>query len=121
MLVWGALSAAMACVHNYGSLLAFRFVLGCVESGFFPGVLFMMSCWYKTEEIGTSYLVPAPHIITDILQASDSPSSTVLQSSLEPSAVFSQEESQVALMVLMVFTGGDGSSSSKESLQWAWL
>lgn len=52
MLVWGALSAAMASVHNYGSLLAFRFVLGCVESGFFPGVLFMMSCWYKTEEIG---------------------------------------------------------------------
>jgi len=57
MLVWGALSAAMACVHNYGSLLAFRFVLGCVESGFFPGVLFMMSCWYKTEEIGKRFAI----------------------------------------------------------------
>lgn len=52
MLVWGALSAAMACVHNYPSILAFRFVLGCIESGFFPGVLFVMSCWYTTAEIG---------------------------------------------------------------------
>jgi MFS family permease len=53
MIVWGALSAALACVHNYPSILAFRFILGCIESGFFPGVLFVMSCWYTTAEIGT--------------------------------------------------------------------
>lgn len=57
MIIWGALSAAMACVHNYGSLLAFRFVLGCIESGFFPGVLFVMSCWYKTAEIGKRFAI----------------------------------------------------------------
>ncbi|KAI9048381.1 hypothetical protein LZ554_007217 [Drepanopeziza brunnea f. sp. 'monogermtubi'] len=57
MLVWGALSAAMASVQNYGSILAFRFVLGCIESGFFPGVLFMLSCWYKTEEIGKRFAI----------------------------------------------------------------
>ena len=57
MLVWGALSAIMACAPNYGSLLAFRFILGCVESGFFPGVLFVMSCWYKTAEIGKRFAI----------------------------------------------------------------
>lgn len=33
MLVWGALSAAMGATPSYGGLIAFRFVLGCVESG----------------------------------------------------------------------------------------
>lgn len=32
MLVWGALSAVMACAPSYGSMLAFRFILGCIES-----------------------------------------------------------------------------------------
>jgi MFS family permease len=57
MLIWGALSAAMACIHNYGSLLAFRFVLGCIESGFFPGVLYLLSCWYKPAEIGKRFAI----------------------------------------------------------------
>ncbi|KFY98974.1 hypothetical protein V498_01096 [Pseudogymnoascus sp. VKM F-4517 (FW-2822)] len=57
MLVWGALSAVMACAPNYGSMLAFRFILGCVESGFFPGVLFVMSCWYKAAEIGKRFAI----------------------------------------------------------------
>lgn len=57
MLVWGALSAIMACAPTYGSMLAFRFILGCVESGFFPGVLFVMSCWYKTAEIGKRFAI----------------------------------------------------------------
>ena len=47
----------MACAPNYGSLLAFRFILGCVESGFFPGVLFVMSCWYKAAEIGKRFAI----------------------------------------------------------------
>jgi MFS family permease len=57
MIVWGALSAAMACVQNYGAILAFRFILGCIESGFFPGVLFVMSCWYTRAEIGMLFLL----------------------------------------------------------------
>ncbi|KAH6669796.1 phthalate transporter [Halenospora varia] len=57
MLVWGALSAAMASIHNYSSLLAFRFVLGCIESGFFPGVLYLLSCWYKPAEIGKRFAI----------------------------------------------------------------
>ena len=57
MLIWGALSAAMAAMANFGSLLAFRFILGCIESGFFPGVLFMMSCWYKPSEVGKRFAI----------------------------------------------------------------
>ncbi|PBP16861.1 major facilitator superfamily transporter [Diplocarpon rosae] len=57
MIVWGAVSAAMASVQNYGAILAFRFVLGCIESGFFPGVLFVMSCWYKNAEIGKRFAI----------------------------------------------------------------
>lgn len=55
MLVWGALSAVMASAPNYSAMLAFRFILGCIESGFFPGVLFVMSCWYKTAEVGKRF------------------------------------------------------------------
>jgi MFS family permease len=57
MLVWGILSALMALCKTYGALLAFRVVLGCVESGFFPGVLFLLSCWYKTDEIGKRFAI----------------------------------------------------------------
>jgi MFS family permease len=55
MVVWGALCACMATLKTYHGLLALRFFLGCIEAGFFPGVLFIMSCWYKKEEIGKLY------------------------------------------------------------------
>ncbi|CAG8962346.1 hypothetical protein HYFRA_00005402 [Hymenoscyphus fraxineus] len=57
MLVWGALSASMAASHSYAALLAFRFFLGCIESGFFPGVLYLLSCWYKPAEIGKRFAI----------------------------------------------------------------
>ncbi|KGQ12572.1 putative transporter [Beauveria bassiana D1-5] len=57
MLVWGALSACMAASRSYGALLGFRFVLGCVESGFFPGVLYVLSCWYTKAELGKRFAV----------------------------------------------------------------
>ncbi|GAB0136829.1 hypothetical protein EsDP_00005117 [Epichloe bromicola] len=55
MLVWGALSALMSISKSYGALLAFRFVLGCVEAGFFPGVLYYLSCWYTKAELGKRF------------------------------------------------------------------
>jgi len=47
----------MAACPTYGGMLAFRFVLGCIESGFFPGVLFLLSCWYKPHEIGKRFAI----------------------------------------------------------------
>ncbi len=36
-------------ISSLGGLIAFRFVLGLVESGFFPGVMLLLSCWYKVS------------------------------------------------------------------------
>ncbi|EFQ31585.1 major facilitator superfamily transporter [Colletotrichum graminicola M1.001] len=57
MLVWGALSALMSVSKSYGALLGFRFVLGCVEAGFFPGVLYLLSCWYTRAELGKRFAI----------------------------------------------------------------
>ncbi|OLN87319.1 putative transporter C1683.12-like protein 11 [Colletotrichum chlorophyti] len=57
MLVWGALSALMSISKSYGALLAFRFILGCVEAGFFPGVLYLLSCWYTRAELGKRFAI----------------------------------------------------------------
>lgn len=55
MLVWGILSALMATSTTYGAMLGFRFVLGCIESGFYPGVLYLLSCWYTRKELGRRF------------------------------------------------------------------
>jgi len=40
---------------NYRDILIYRFFLGIIEAGFFPGVLYIMTCWYKKNEIGMLY------------------------------------------------------------------
>ncbi len=40
----------MGFVPNYKSLIAFRVVIGCLEAGFAPGVLLILSSWYKRNE-----------------------------------------------------------------------
>lgn len=39
MALWGALSAITAGVHNFAGLVVCRFMLGFVESVFFPGAV----------------------------------------------------------------------------------
>ena len=34
-------------IHSTAGMAVFRFMLGAVEAGFYPGVAFLMSCWYK--------------------------------------------------------------------------
>ncbi|KPM37791.1 hypothetical protein AK830_g8772 [Neonectria ditissima] len=57
MIVWGAICAVMSVVHNYQGMLALRFFLGAIEAGFFPGVLYLMTCWYKKAEIGKRFSI----------------------------------------------------------------
>ncbi|KAH6669660.1 phthalate transporter [Plectosphaerella plurivora] len=57
MLLWGALCAVMAVSNSYGALMAFRLILGCIESGFFPGVLYLLSCWYTRAELGKRFAI----------------------------------------------------------------
>ncbi|WDK10179.1 major facilitator superfamily transporter [Colletotrichum graminicola] len=47
----------MSVSKSYGALLGFRFVLGCVEAGFFPGVLYLLSCWYTRAELGKRFAI----------------------------------------------------------------
>ena len=32
--------------------MAVRFLVGILEGPFLPGVIFLLSCWYKKEELG---------------------------------------------------------------------
>ncbi|WQF82422.1 Putative major facilitator superfamily, MFS transporter superfamily [Colletotrichum destructivum] len=57
MIVWGTVCAIMSVVKNYEGMLALRFFLGCIEAGFFPGVLYVMTCWYKKAEIGKRFSI----------------------------------------------------------------
>ncbi|EJC99323.1 MFS general substrate transporter [Fomitiporia mediterranea MF3/22] len=50
MLLWGITTQGL--VHDFGGILALRIFLGIFEAGFYPGVLFYMSCWYRRNEFG---------------------------------------------------------------------
>lgn len=50
--VWSIISAATASVNNFGQLIAVRILLGIAEAPFFPGVFYLLSCWYTKHELG---------------------------------------------------------------------
>ncbi|TEB30217.1 sugar transporter [Coprinellus micaceus] len=52
MIVWGVISILTGITHNFVGALLTRFFLGFVEAAFFPGALFLLSKWYKREELG---------------------------------------------------------------------
>jgi len=49
MISWGLLSAACAFVAGPTSLYILRILTGAAEAGFFPGVLFYLSCWFPAQ------------------------------------------------------------------------
>ena len=46
MILWGCVSASTMFVHTALSFYVIRFILGIVESGFFPGVILYLTFWY---------------------------------------------------------------------------
>jgi len=46
MVVWGLVASAMMFVSDRWSFYALRFVLGAAEAGFFPGMIFYLTCWF---------------------------------------------------------------------------
>ncbi|EME87423.1 uncharacterized protein MYCFIDRAFT_26809 [Pseudocercospora fijiensis CIRAD86] len=50
MALWGIVTCCMAKVETFGQLVALRVVVGMLESGFAPGVLLILSSWYKKAE-----------------------------------------------------------------------
>ncbi|KAJ7179202.1 MFS general substrate transporter [Mycena filopes] len=52
MIIWGVISCLTGITHNFVGALLTRFFLGFVEAAFFPGALFLLSKWYKRDELG---------------------------------------------------------------------
>jgi MFS family permease len=49
MIVWGLVSACTMLVKSEGEFYLVRFLLGVVESGFFPGVILYLTFWYPSK------------------------------------------------------------------------
>ncbi|KAI1655619.1 MFS general substrate transporter [Daldinia decipiens] len=50
MFSWGALTIGLGGVHSYASVTVVRFLLGVFEAGLFPGLVYYLTFWYKSEE-----------------------------------------------------------------------
>ncbi|ETS79749.1 hypothetical protein PFICI_09602 [Pestalotiopsis fici W106-1] len=49
---WSIVSASTGAVQNFGQLITVRCLLGIAEAPFFPGVYYLLSCWYTRKELG---------------------------------------------------------------------
>jgi len=49
MIVWGVVSSCTMLVRGAASFYAVRFLLGVVESGFFPGVILYLTFWFTSR------------------------------------------------------------------------
>ncbi|KAG1878758.1 MFS general substrate transporter [Suillus tomentosus] len=52
MITWAAITMCMSAVQTYRAALILRFFIGFVEAAFFPGAIFLLSRWYKRDELG---------------------------------------------------------------------
>lgn len=50
MILWGTVATLMALVKTPAQLLGLRFLLGVMEAGFSPAILFIISTWYRRKE-----------------------------------------------------------------------
>lgn len=63
MIVWGALSMAMAGVTSADEFYLLRFLVGAAEAGFFPGIVFYITCWFPASyraRIASIFLLAVP-------------------------------------------------------------
>jgi ACS family tartrate transporter-like MFS transporter len=68
VVIWGCVAAAMAFVRSAEELYVLRFLLGCAESGFAPGIVYYLSGWmparYRANTIAVTMLaIPISVII----------------------------------------------------------
>ncbi|KAL0064618.1 hypothetical protein AAF712_008444 [Marasmius tenuissimus] len=50
---WGAVTVGMGFVKHWGLLALCRALIGAFEAGFFPAIVFVITCWYKRHEVQT--------------------------------------------------------------------
>ncbi|EUC36396.1 hypothetical protein COCVIDRAFT_31308 [Bipolaris victoriae FI3] len=51
VVLWGAVMIGFGFVKEWTALIPLRLLLGVLESGFFPGSAYLLSCWYKRYEL----------------------------------------------------------------------
>jgi MFS family permease len=50
MFSWGAITMGLAGVQSFASVTVVRFLLGTFEAGLFPGLVYYLTFWYRTDE-----------------------------------------------------------------------
>ncbi|GAA5902860.1 hypothetical protein JCM6882_009146 [Rhodosporidiobolus microsporus] len=56
MISWGIVMMCMAAVNNYGGLVATRVLVGLMEGGYFPCMIYHLSHWYTPFELAPRIL-----------------------------------------------------------------
>ncbi|KAJ5579703.1 uncharacterized protein N7459_005688 [Penicillium hispanicum] len=54
---WGVAVMCMSSVKSYRAFYALRFLVGIFESGFYPGIHYLLGSWYTPQEIGKRSMV----------------------------------------------------------------
>lgn len=55
MFLWGGLSMCFAAAHSWQVVAVLRVILGGMEAAFSPGVLFLLSAWYRPGELARRF------------------------------------------------------------------
>ncbi|KAI1811439.1 MFS general substrate transporter [Poronia punctata] len=50
MFSWGLITIGLGGVRSYAQITGVRFLLGAFEAGLFPGLVYYLTFWYKTDE-----------------------------------------------------------------------
>ncbi|EAQ82877.1 hypothetical protein CHGG_11053 [Chaetomium globosum CBS 148.51] len=50
MFSWGAITMGLGGVRSFAATAGVRFLLGAAEAGLFPGLVYYLTFWYRTEE-----------------------------------------------------------------------
>lgn len=58
---WGLTTIGFAGVRNYTQVAALRVLIGIFEAGFFPGIIYYTTFWYRIEERGLRIAFVAAH------------------------------------------------------------
>lgn len=48
--IWGVVIIGFGFAKNWQTMIPLRLILGGLESGYFPGCLYLLSCWYTKCE-----------------------------------------------------------------------
>ncbi|KAJ6171089.1 hypothetical protein N7470_000156 [Penicillium chermesinum] len=54
---WGISTMCMSSVKSYQALYGLRFLVGFFESGFYPGIHYLLGSWYTPQEIGKRAMI----------------------------------------------------------------